>query len=110
MALKTQEQNDIYLLKMDMEKVTRHLNKQEKTGEENSLMLLNIQTALLGTEFNEKKGMVYILNDIDKKVRAIEKRHSEYDIYISQGKWVIGIMGSAFVGFIIYTLKLIKGI
>jgi len=105
----TKEQNDIASMKGDIEKLTRHLTKQEKTSEDQSIMLLNIQTALLGTEFNEKKGMVYILNDIDKRVRIMEKKHNEYDVYVSQGKWALGIMATAVVGFFIFIIKKLNG-
>ena len=101
---------DITSMKIDIEKLTRHLTKQEKVNEDNSLILLNIQTALLGTEFNEKKGMVYILNDIDKRVKEIERKQNEYDIYVSQGKWAIGIVASTLIAFGIYILKKINGI
>jgi len=97
-------------VKLDIEKLTRHLSKQEKINEDNSLMLLNIQTALLGTEFNEKKGMVYILNDIDKRVKLIENKQNEYDIYVSQGKWALGIVATTLIAFGVYILKKINGI
>jgi len=106
----TQEQNDIRILKVDMEKLSRHLTKQEKVSEDNSLMLLNIQTALLGTEFNEKKGMVYILNDIDKRVKQIERKQDEYDIYVGQGKWALGIVATTLVAFGLYILKKLNGV
>ncbi len=102
--------NDLKVVKLDIEKLTRHLNKQEKINEDNSLMLLNIQTALLGTEFNEKKGMVYILNDIDKRVKKIEDKQNEYDIYVSQGKWALGIVASIIIGFAVFVLKKINSI
>jgi len=106
----TAEQIDLKAVKLDVEKLTRHLTKQEKVNEDNSLMLLNIQTALLGSEFNEKKGMVYILNDIDRRVKLIENKQSEYDIYIGQGKWALGIVASAFIAFGIYILRKINGL
>jgi hypothetical protein len=97
-------------LKVDVEKLTRHLTKQEKLNEDNSLMLLNIQTALLGSEFNDKKGIVYILNDIDKRVKIIEKIQGEHEVYVNQGKWALGIVASALIGFGIYILRKINGL
>jgi hypothetical protein len=73
-------------------------------------MLVNIQTALLGSEFNEKKGMVYILNDIDRRVKLMEKKQDEHDIYVSQGKWAIGIIASALIAFGLYILRKINGL
>jgi len=103
-------EEDIKTLKFDVEKLTRHLTKQEKINEDNSLMLLNIQTALLGTEFNEKKGMVYILNDIDKRVKKIEDKQNEYDIYVSQSKWAFGVIASIIIGFVLFVLKKLSNI
>lgn len=106
----TPQDNDVKLMKGDIEKLTRHLTKQEKVNEDNSLMLLNIQTALLGTEFNEKKGMVYILNDIDKRVKEIERKQNEYDIYVGQGKWALGVVATTLVAFGLYILKKLNGL
>ena len=108
--METKNTNDINQMKVDMEKLTRHLNKQERINEDNSIMLLNIQTALLGTEFNEKKGMVFILNDIDKRVKVIERKQGEYDIYVSQGKWALGIVATVLVSFGLYILKKINAL
>jgi len=108
--METKNTNDINQMKGDMEKLTRHLNKQERINEDNSIMLLNIQTALLGTEFNEKKGMVFILNDIDKRVKIIERKQGEYDIYVSQGKWALGIVATVLVSFGLYILKKINAL
>jgi hypothetical protein len=108
--METKNTNDINQMKGDMEKLTRHLNKQERINEDNSIMLLNIQTALLGTEFNEKKGMVFILNDIDKRVKVIERKQGEYDIYVSQGKWALGIVATVLVSFGLYILKKINAL
>jgi len=101
---------DLKTVKLDIEKLTRHLTQQEKINQDNSLMLLNIQTALLGTEFNEKKGMVYILNDIDKRVKKIEEKQNEYDIYVSQGKWALGIVASIIISFVLFVLKKLNSI
>lgn len=103
-------ENDLKALKYDVEKLTRHLTKQEKINEENTVILLNIQTALLGTEFNDKKGIVYILNDIDKRVKIIEKKQEEHEIYVSQGKWILTVIASVFVAFGVYVLRKINSI
>lgn len=108
--METKNTNDINQMRGDIEKLARHLTKQEKINEDNSIMLLNIQTALLGTEFNEKKGMVFILNDIDKRVKVIERKQGEYDIYVSQGKWALGIVATVLVSFGLYILKKINAL
>ncbi len=104
------EVNDIDLktIKADVEKLTRHLSNQEKINDSNTTILLNIQSALLGNDFNEKKGIVYIINDVDKRVKDIEKKQNEYEIYLNQFKWVVGVITSIFVAFGVYLLKLIK--
>ncbi len=104
------EVNDIDLktIKADVEKLTRHLSNQEKINDSNTTILLNIQSALLGNDFNEKKGIVYIINDVDKRVKDIEKKQNEYEIYLNQFKWVVGVITSILVAFGVYLLKLIK--
>jgi hypothetical protein len=103
-------ENDFKTLRFDVEKLTRHLAKQEKINEDNSLMLLDIKTALLGTEFNDKKGIVFILNDIDKRVKLIEKKQEEYEIYVNQGKWILGIITSSIIAFGLYVLRKINAL
>ena len=100
--------HDLKTIKADIEKLTRHLATQEKINDGNTTILLNIQSALLGNDFNEKKGLVYIVNDVDKRVKEIEKKQSEFEIYLTQFKWVIGIVSSVFVAFGVYLLKMIK--
>lgn len=103
-------ENDLKTLRFDVEKLTRHLTKQEKINEENSIVLLEIKTALIGTEFNDKKGIVYILNDIDKRVKLMEKKQEEHDIYVSQGKWLLSIIASVVIAFGVYVLRKINSI
>lgn len=104
------EVNDIDLktIKADVEKLTHHLSNQEKINDSNTMILLNIQSALLGNDFNEKKGIVYVINDVDKRVKDIEKKQDKYEIYLNQVKWVIGVITSIFVAFGVYLLKLIR--
>ena len=104
------EANDLKTLRFDVEKLTRHLSKNEKITEENSVVLLEIKTALIGSEFNDKKGIVYILNDIDKRVKLMEKKQEEHDIYVSQGKWLLSIIASVVIAFGVYVLRKINSI
>jgi len=101
-------ETDLKIIKFDIEKLTRHLENQEKINDNNTAILLNIQSALLGNDFNEKKGIVFIINDVDKRVKEIEKKQNEYEIYLNQFKWVIGTITTVFVAFGVYLLKLIR--
>ena len=101
-------ETDLKIIKVDIEKLTRHLANQEKINDNNTAILLNIQSALLGNDFNEKKGIVFIVNDIDKRLKSVEKKQNEYEIYLNQFKWVIGVITTVFVAFGVYLLKLIR--
>ena len=101
-------ETDLKIIKFDIEKLTLHLENQEKINDNNTAILLNIQSALLGNDFNEKKGIVFIINDVDKRVKEIEKKQNEYEIYLNQFKWVIGVITTVFVAFGVYLLKLIR--
>ena len=103
-------ENDIQQLKIDVEKLTRHMSKNEKMTEDNNIILLNVQTALIGSEYNDKKGIVYVLNDIDKRVKLIEQKQAEHDIYVNQGKWSLGVVASVLIAFGVYVLKKINGL
>lgn len=64
-----------------------------------------IKTALLGSEFNGKKGALYVLESLENRVEAIEKKHEEEEIYKKQRNWVIGIFGAGVGSFLIYIAK-----
>jgi hypothetical protein len=90
------------------ENTERHYTELKGKLETTSDDVTEIKKAILGSDFNEKKGLVYIINDVDRRVKIIEQKQVEYEIYLNQFKWVIGVVTTVFVAFGVYLLKLVK--
>lgn len=56
----------------------------------------NIEVALLGSNYNDKKGIVYLLDSLDKRVQTLEDKQILADDRIDTLKWfqrgVIGVI------------------
>jgi len=66
-------ENDLKIIKFDIEKLTRHLENQEKINDNNTAILLNIQSALLGNDFNEKKELFLLLMTLTNVLKRLKK-------------------------------------
>jgi len=104
---KTPEER-LILVEGFQENAERHYKELKGKLETTSDDVTEIKKAILGSDFNEKKGLVYIINDVDRRVKEIEKKQLEYEIYLNQFKWVIGVITTVFVAFGVYLLKLIR--
>jgi hypothetical protein len=104
---KTTEER-LILVEGFQENTERHYTELKGKLETTSDDVTEIKKAILGSDFNEKKGLVYIINDVDRRVKIIEQKQVEYEIYLNQFKWVIGVVTTVFVAFGVYLLKLVK--
>jgi hypothetical protein len=104
---KTTEER-LILVEGFQENTERHYRELKGKLETTSDDVTEIKKAILGSDFNEKKGLVYIINDVDRRVKIIEQKQVEYEIYLNQFKWVIGVVTTVFVAFGVYLLKLVK--
>jgi hypothetical protein len=76
-----------------------------KDMEDVKILLKSVETSLIGNELNGNKGMVHLLDDIDKMVSIMEKKNILYDEAIFNYKWAIkGLVAGGF-GFIWWFLK-----
>jgi hypothetical protein len=65
----------------------------------------DIKDVLLGTEFNQNKGIIHFFEDFEKRLKIVEKKHEEEEIYKKQRLWLITIFGTSVGGFLIYLAK-----
>lgn len=59
-----------------------------------------IKTALIGDEFNQETGLVHRVKNIGEKVEKLEEKDHKNTVYISQLKFVVGIIITIIIGFI----------
>lgn len=64
-----------------------------------------IKQALLGNEFNDFKGMVYQVKDIDERVSDLEKFKNEISVYVNQFKIAFVILFGALVTLLFKAFK-----
>ncbi len=81
------------------------LKQIEKTLESNNQTLQRIETALVGDNFNNHKGIVSQLEEVKKDIEKLNSFKSEIMIYFNQIKWAIGIITTIFTGLILYLFK-----
>ena len=57
----------------------------------------NIESALIGSNYNGNKGIVYVLDEVDKRVKELEDKQALSDGYIDSLKWFQrGLIGIVF--------------
>jgi hypothetical protein len=76
----------------EIERIRHHQDLQKKVSEDHSKILLEIKTALVGSEMNNNKGVVSQLKDIDNRVEDLEDFKGEVNVYVRQAKFVIGAL------------------
>ena len=99
---------DIQSIKYDVEKLTRHLSRQEQSTAENQQLLLEIKHTLIGNPINGNEGLVLDVDRVVKKVDSLEKivlNLVELSLFI---KWFFGVLGASGLGFLIIKFLEIK--
>ena len=99
---------DLKAMKYDVEKLTRHLTRQEKSTSENQELLLEIKHTLIGNKINGNDGLVSDVERVVRKVDSLEKvvlNLVELSLFI---KWFFGILGTSLIGFIAIKILEIK--
>ena len=99
---------DLKAIKYDVEKLTRHLARQEQSTTENQQLLLEIKHTLIGNNINGNEGLVPDVDRVIKKVDSLEKivlNLVELSLFI---KWFFGILGASGIGFLVVKMLEIK--
>jgi len=99
---------DLKAIKYDVEKLTRHLTRQEQSTNDNTELLLEIKHTLIGNKMNGNEGLVTEVDRVVKKVDSLEKivlNLVELSVFI---KWFFGILGASGIGFLVVKILEVK--
>ena len=60
---------------------------------------------LLGSQFNNKKGISSIIEDHDKRITLLEEHKALTKVYSDLVKWFFGAMITGMIGLLIYLIQ-----
>ena len=73
-----------------LSQIEQHLRLIKEREIDRDKVLKDIQTAIIGNDFNGHKGMVSSLREIDNRVEDLEDFKGEVNVYVRQAKFVVG--------------------
>lgn len=88
--------DEVNTIKAEIERIRHHLDLNKKATEENTQLLVDIKTTLVGNHLNEG-GMVREQKRIKEDVEDLQDFKKEVTLYIRQAKYFIGIIIGAIV-------------
>lgn len=88
--------DDLKVLKAEIERIRHHMDLNKKATEENTQLLVDIKTTLVGNHLNEG-GMVREQKRIKEDVEDLQDFKKEVTLYIKQAKYFLGIIIGAIV-------------
>ena len=97
--------SDIFKIKGDVETIKRHMDEGKAERIEDRKTLSDIKTTLIGSTMNGNKGIVYLLNDIDNRVKHLENTNLERKQTEVNAKWIGGFIISFFFALIVYIIQ-----
>ena len=92
--------DDLKVLKAEIERIRHHMDLNKKATEENTQLLVDIKTTLVGNHLNEG-GMVREQKRIKEDVEDLQDFKKEVTLYIKQAKYFLGVIIGAIVTIII---------
>lgn len=100
--------SDIVEIKGEIGRIKNHLDLIKKSNERQSESLSKIENTLIGNNFNGNKGIVFLLNDIDERVKHLEKSNLEREQTENNLKWVGGFIFTGLLSLMIWIVTHIK--
>jgi len=100
--------SDIVEIKGEIGRIKNHLDLIKKSNEEQSKSLSNIENTLVGNNLNGNKGIVFLLNDIDSRVKHLEANDLERKQTENNLKWIGGFIVTGFLSLMIWIITHIK--
>jgi sugar-specific transcriptional regulator TrmB len=89
-----------------IDRLEQHFKIYKSDAEELKSTVKNIETALIGSNLNGNKGIVNLLDEVDKRLNAMEKRQILYEEIFRGFKWSAGaIIGGVITFFIWFFTK-----
>jgi hypothetical protein len=97
--------DDIVEIKGEIGRIKNHLDLIKKSNELQSKSLSNIENTLVGNVMNGNKGIVFLLNDIDSRVKHLEINDLERRQTETNAKWIGGFIITFFFILITYVIQ-----
>jgi hypothetical protein len=97
--------DDIIEIKGEIGRIKNHLDLIKKSGESQNKSLSNIENTLIGNNLNGNKGIVFLLNDIDSRVKNLETNDLERRQTETNAKWIGGFIITFFFILITYVIQ-----
>ncbi len=98
--------DDTALIKAEIERIRHHQDLQKKVNDENTKILIEIKTALVGSEMNDNKGIVSQIREVNNRVEDLEDFKSEVNVYVKQLKFTIGALVIALISIFVKLFNL----
>ena len=97
--------NEAYREDSRLDRIEHHLKLLKESDSRNSQSLNNIETALIGNSYNGHKGIVLLVEDLNKRLEVLEERDNIRQEHTRQVKFVLGTF---FVGFVAVIYRLLQ--
>jgi len=85
-----------------LDRIEQHLKSLKVNDELQGGVLKSIQSALIGDNLNGNKGLVYLVDDIDKRLNNLEQRQAITDENMRNLKWITRAVGSSIIAFFLW--------
>lgn len=96
---------DIVTIKGELEGIKTHMKQDKEDRGELKQLVNDIKSSLVGNNLNGNRGIVFLLNDIDIRVKHLEKSNSERQQTESNAKWVGGFIITAIFALMIWIVQ-----
>ena len=84
-----------------LDRIEQHLRLLKQDAESRTSDIKEIKQALIGSPLNDHKGLVWKVNDIDRRVENLEVQESEIQVYIKQAKVLVVAFAAALATLIV---------
>ena len=85
-----------------LDRIEQHLKSLKVNDDFQGGVLKSIQSALIGDNFNGNKGLVYLVDDIDARLKVLEQREALNDESIKNIKWLSRAIGTSIIAFFLW--------
>ena len=85
-----------------LDRMEEHLKFLKSDNKSQNEKLSNIENAIIGNNYNGNKGLVHLINDIDLRLKSLERKESIIDDNMKQMKWFARGIATLILSFILY--------
>lgn len=97
------ENNNIpYIMEEKIDRLESHFKEFRKDAAIDREINRDIRNALIGSNLNGNKGIVTLVDDVDKRLNEMEKRQLLYEEMFTGFKWSVGTIATGIVSFFIW--------